>query len=442
MDQISSHHDKKNTAPPVYIVDGLRTPFLKSTGQPGDYSAADLAVHAARSLLVKMPFSPDQIDELILGCVNPGVDEANIARIVALRLGCQDHTPAMTVQRNCASGLQALDTAVASIQQGRSSIVLAGGTEAMSHAPLLYNPKMLRWFAAWMRAKSPQQKLAHFSRLSLGALFSPVVALMRGLTDPLSGWTMGQTAEELADRFGIDRAAMDHFAVESHRRADRARDALSEAIIPLFAKRAQVLCSDTGVRADASFEKLQSLKPIFDKKYGQVTPGNSSQVTDGAAMLVLASEAAVHTHKLPVLGKVVGTHWAALDPDIMGLGPVMATVPLLQQHHLMQEDIDYWEINEAFAGQVLACQAAFEDEHFCQQHFGLAKAFGAIDPQRLNVTGGAIALGHPVGASGARIVLELLKTLQRQGAQRGVASLCIGGGQGGAMVLENMAAKG
>jgi acetyl-CoA C-acetyltransferase len=207
-------------------------------------------------------------------------------------------------------------------------------------------------------------------------------------------------------------------------------------VTPVYSAAGKLYQQDDGVRPDSSLENLAKLKPFFDKPFGAVTAGNSSQITDGAAMLLLASEDAVERYKLPVLGRIVDSQWAGLEPEVMGLGPVFATTPLLQRHNLSLADIDYWEMNEAFASQVLACLAAWQDDKFCQQQLGLTGALGSIDQARLNVDGGAIALGHPVGTSGARIVLHLLDVLKRKQAKRGVATLCIGGGQGGAMLIE------
>lgn len=420
----------------VYIIDGARTPYLKAREQPGSFSAADLAVAAGRELLLRQPFSPSAIGEVILGCVMPREDEANIARIVGLRLGCGTQTPAWTVQRNCASGMQALDSAMKDIILGRHDLVLAGGTEAMSHAPLVWRPEMVSWLGRVRAARSWSQKLAALSQFRPWFL-SPIIALLRGLTDPIVGLSMGQTAEILAYQFHLTRAQMDEFALRSHQRLAAAQDAQHmPEMAPLYDSAGHYYLEDTGLRRDTSLAKLAALKPFFDKPFGAVTAGNSSQVTDGAALLILASETAVKRYQLPVLGRIVDVEWAALPPEIMGLGPVMAATPLLQRHQLSLADIDYWEINEAFAAQVLACIAAWEDEKFCREHLGLSQAFGVLNQERLNVDGGAIALGHPVGASGARIVLHLLQVLKRTHAKRGVAAICIGGGQGGAMLLE------
>lgn len=431
---------KKSSTPlnkPVYIVDGARTPFLKARGVRGPFAASDLAFLTARDLLSRQTFKATDIDEVVLGCMMPSEDEANIARLVGLRLGCGNDVPAYTVQRNCASGMQSLDSAMKDIQSGRANLVLAGGTEVMSRAPLLYTAKMVNWFAKMNAAKSKGAKFAALRQFSLSSLMTPVIALLHGLTDPLCALNMGQTAELIAYQFGITREEMDEFAYQSQQHAAAAQDNRHfPEITPIYDAKGHVYSVDEGVRRDTSLEKLSKLKPAFDRKFGMVTAANSSQVTDGAAMLILASEEAVEKFKLPVLGQIVDTQWAALAPEVMGLGPVMASTPLLQKHQLTLNDVDFWEINEAFAAQVLGCLRAWESKDFCHEHLGLDDAFGSISSDKLNVDGGAIALGHPVGATGARIVLHLAETLKRENAKRGVATLCIGGGQGGAMLVE------
>jgi acetyl-CoA C-acetyltransferase len=428
------------TAKTIYVIDGARTPFLKAKNRPGPFSAGDLATQAGRTLLMRQPFSPQDLDEVILGCAAPSVDEVNIGRVVALRMGCGQKVPGWTVMRNCASGMQALDSAIANILTGRSNLVLAGGVDALSRAPLLYSDRMVLWFAGMMGAKTPLQRAAQFTRLPLGALLSPVIGIMKGLTDPMVGLLMGQTAENLAYRFGITRAEMDAFSVRSHQRVLQAQSggwlAPGGGEVEAVYDAAEVFSLDDGVRKDASTENLAKLKPFFDRKFGNITPGNSSQITDGAAWLLLASEEAVAKHGLEPIGRIVDSEWAGLDPAQMGLGPVHAATPILKRHGLGLNDLDYWEINEAFAAQVLGCLAAWRDEDYCREQLGLDGALGALDDARLNVDGGAIALGHPVGASGARIVLHLLKTLKRNNAKRGVAAICIGGGLGGAMLVE------
>lgn len=412
----------KNKLTDVYVVDGLRTPFIKAMGKPNALSAADLAVAAAGPLLARQPFKPEVIDEVIAGCVAPSADEVNIARIIALRSGCGIHVPAFTVQRNCASGMQALDSAVLNIRSGKSELVLAGGTECMSRAPLLYPQEMTAFLAGLRASKGLLNQLKALLQFR-PAFLKPILSLMKGLSDPIVNLSMGQTAENLVYEFGLTREALDAFSVQSHDRASSAqKNGYFEEITPLFDWQGGVIESDNGIREGSTVEKLATLKPVFDKPFGCVTAGNSSQVTDGAAFLILASEAAVKKYHLPVLGKIIDSAWAALDPAVMGLGPVYAIQKLLEEQALSFNDIDYWEMNEAFAAQMLACLASLK----------------SIPPDRLNIDGGAIAIGHPVGATGARLVLHLLHILKRNKAKRGVASLCIGGGQGGAMLIEGV----
>lgn len=422
---------------PVYIVDGARTPFLKARNRPGPFAASDLAVAAGRALLLRQPFAPADLDEVILGCAAPAPDEVNIGRVAALRMGCGQKVPAWTVMRNCASGMQAIDSAIAQIRAGRSNLVLAGGVDALSRAPLLFSDAMVVWLANWYAAKTVGQRAALVTKFRPQYL-APVIGLMKGLTDPIVGLLMGQTAENLAYRFGITREEMDAYAAESHRRVLAAqRDGrFARELVPLYDRAGRLHAADDGVREDSTPANLAKLRPFFDRKYGNVTAGNSSQVTDGGAWLVVASERAVEKHGLVPRGRIVDAEWAGLDPAQMGLGPVHAATPILERQGLKPDDLDAWEINEAFAAQVLACLRAWESDEYCRTELGLPGAMGPIDPAKLNADGGAIALGHPVGASGARIVLHVLERLEQSGGKRGMAAICIGGGLGGAMMVE------
>jgi len=428
-----------STGRPVYVVDGARSPFLRARSKPGPFYASDLSFQAGRALLYRQPFSPEAFDQVIMGCVMGAPHEVNIARIVALRLGCGDKVPAWTVQRNCASGMQALDCAAQDIASGRSELVLAGGAEAMSHAPLLFGSGMAAWLGTFSAARKPVDKLKAAMAFR-PAYLKPVIGLMCGLTDHFVGLNMGQTAEILAHRFHISREAMDVYAVRSHQRlAKAAEQGNLDEIETLYDNAGKYYDSDDGCRPDSSLEKLAKLRPAFERPFGKVTAGNSAQITDGAAWLILASEDAVEKYKLPVIGQIRDSQWAGVDPSQMGLGPVHAMAPILERNGFDSDDIDFWEINEAFAAQVLSCQHAWQSEDYCTRELGLKKAFAPINEARLNVDGGGVALGHPVGASGARIVLHVLKVLQREKAQRGIATLCIGGGQGGAMLVERVA---
>ncbi len=428
------HHTQSRE---VFVVDGSRTPFTKFPGVPGEFSAADLAVKAAQSLLARQPFDATEFNQVIVGCVGPSEEEANIARIIALRLGCGEGMPAFTVQRNCASGLQAIDEAFMRIQSGQSNLVLAGGTEAMSRAPLLFPQSMSKWLGIFNKARTMPNKLKAVSQFRPAHL-KPVIALLKGLTDPVVNMNMGQTAEELAYRFNIDRQTMDNFAMNSHLKAIQSLDdGFFDEVTPLYAPSGKVEEKDNGVRADSSMEKLGKLRPVFEK-FGNITAGNSSQISDGAAFVILASKEAVDKYNLPVLGKITQIHWAGLSPEIMGLGPIHAMTPILKTQGLSLGDIDHVEINEAFAAQVIACQKAWNDDEYCQKHLGLDGKLGELNAETLNPDGGAIAIGHPVGASGARLVLQSLKRLHAKGEKRSLVSLCIGGGQGGAALLEKV----
>lgn len=423
---------------PVYLVDGARTPFIRARGVPGPFTPVDLAVACGRPLLLRQPFAPDVPDLVILGCVNVVADEMNPARVAALRLGMGADMPAFTVQINCGSGMQSIDTAFRYIEAGKADLIFAGGAEALSHAPLVLRREATDWFGKFATAKSAWEKTILLADLRPD-FAKPVIGLERGLTDPITALNMGQTAELLAHLFDITREAADCYAVDSHLRLARAQaeGRLEGELAPMIAPDGMLYDHDDGIRPDSSVEKLAKLKPAFEPPYGKVTPGNSSQITDGASWVVLASEATVELHGLTPLARIMDSEWSALDPAIMGLGPVLSSTTLLRRNGMGREDVDLWELNEAFAAQVLACLAAWEDDGFCRDALGLDTAFGAIERDRLNIDGGAVSLGHPVGASGNRIVLHLANAMRTAGARRGVATECIGGGQAGAMLLES-----
>jgi acetyl-CoA C-acetyltransferase len=421
----------------VYLVDGARTPFIKARGKPGPFTPVDLAVQAGRPLLLRQRFDAQLIDLVMLGCVNVVPEEMNPARVAALRLGLPEKVPAYTVQINCGSGMLSIDEAFRAVESGRSQIALAGGAEALSHSPLVLRRGAVDWFARLNGARSTGERLKVVSGLRPDFL-KPVIGLERGLTDPITSLNMGQTAEKIGHLFGVTRREADDYAAESHRRLARAQGdgSLKGEVVAAFARDGRVFDHDDGVRPDSTAKALSSLKPVFERPYGNVTAGNSSQITDGASWTILASEEAVRAHGLEPLARIVDSHWAGLDPSIMGLGPVISMAGLLKKRGLSLADVDLFEINEAFAAQVLACLRAFEDEGVGHKVLGFDGALGSIARDRLNVDGGAIALGHPVGTSGNRITLHLARTLRRRGAKLGLASQCIGGGLGGAMLLE------
>ncbi|MBX9711052.1 MAG: acetyl-CoA C-acetyltransferase [Xanthobacteraceae bacterium] len=424
---------------PVYIIDGSRTPFLKAQGGPGPFTPVDLAVQAGRPLLARQPFPSSAFNQVILGCVNVIADEMKRARVAALRLGMGEDMVAFTVQINCGSGMQSIDTAYRYIEAGDADMILAGGTEALSYAPLVYPASGVRWFAKLMTARTAMAKLAAILKVR-PSYFKPIIGLERGLTDPVTDLNMGQTAEVVAHLMGVTREQADAYAVESHKRLANAQQQgfLKGEIETAFARDGKFYDHDDGVRPDSSIDKLAKLKPAFERPWGQVTAGNSSQITDGACWTILASEDAVKKYGLKPKAVIIDSAWAGLDPSIMGFGPVLSATTLLKKHNLKLQDIDTWEINEAFASQLLACLAAWNDDKFCREVLGLDGAAGEIDRARLNVDGGAVSLGHPVGTSGNRIVLHLVNAMKRLGTKRGIATECIGGGLGGAMLIETV----
>jgi acetyl-CoA C-acetyltransferase len=396
-------------------------------------------VQCGRPLLLRQPFAPDAFDQVILGCVNVIADEMNPARVAALRLGMGEAMTAFTVQINCGSGMQSIDTAYRYIQEGLSDLILAGGAEALSHSPLVFSRGAVEWYAALNGARDPMSKIMALAGFR-PRFMTPIIGLERGLTDPITELNMGQTAENIAHMFKVSRLEADQYAVESHQRLARAQTnkwfdgEMEEA----FARDGHAYDRDDGVRPDSSVEALAKLKPAFERPWGKVTPGNSSQITDGASWVILASENAIQEHGLKPRAVIVDSQWSALDPSVMGLGPVLCSTAILRRHGYGLGDIELWELNEAFAAQVLACLAAWKDDEFCRDVLHLKGAAGSIDRDKLNVDGGAIGLGHPVGASGNRIVLHLVNAMKRLGLKRGIATECIGGGQGGAMLIETV----
>jgi len=338
---------------------------------------------------------------------------------------------AHSVQRNCASGMEALTTAAQLIQLGEARTIVAGGVESMSRIPLLYNREATELYLRLGKAKNWRQRLS--TLLSFRPRhFKPVLGVQLGLTDPVCGLIMGDTAENLVRDFNLSRQEQDAFALESHRRASEAqkRGILAQEIIPV-----NTLREDAGPRKDQTMEALARLKPFFQKN-GTVTVGNSCPITDGAAALIVMPGEAVRAEGRRPLGYLRAYAYTGCDPARMGLGPVFATSKLLEKTGLSLRDFDLIELNEAFAAVVLGNEKAFASPHFAREHLGRDAALGEIDRSRLNVNGGAIALGHPVGATGTRLVLTLLKELRRRNLRRGLATLCVGGGQGAALLLD------
>jgi len=418
------------------ILGGVRTPFAKAGGPLRRTPVYELGRVAMGESLARLEIDPARLDHVLMGnCAMPA-EAANSARVTALRAGIPESVPAATVHRNCASGMEAVADGLYRIAAGDARLVLAGGMESMSLIPLQYTQEYAEWLERLMRAKTPLQKLGQLTRFKLRML-TPRIAIAEGLTDLVCGLNMGQTAEVLSREFRITREQQDAYALTSHQRAIAARERLREEIVPVFpAPGFEAVVDDVGPREGQTIEALAKLKPYFDRRNGTVTVGNSCQVTDGAVALLLADEATARARAAPPLGRVRAFAFAGLSPARMGLGPVFAMSRALEKAGLDLDDIELFEINEAFAAQMLACLAAARSDDFARRELQRDRALGDIPLDRLNVNGGAIALGHPVGASGGRLILTLLLEMRRRGLKRGMAALCVGGGQGAAFILE------
>ena len=443
----------------VVIVEGLRTPFAKADSKLRNVHPAELGRIALKEVIARSGVPADLIEEVIVGNAGNPPDAVNISRVVALNAGVPRSASAFSVHRNCASALESLSSGYERIRSGTMDVVAAGGTESMSQMPLIFPRSFVSIFQKLGSARTTGARLS-----ALGALLKadvqqvvelmttgpmqrsphkPVISLVEGLTDPFVGKNMGDTAEILAKEFHITREEQDKFALRSHQRAVAAAKAgrMKDEIVPVYLapKYEEAVSEDIGPRESQTMEQLGKLKPFFDRKTGTVTVGNACPVTDGAAMAILMSREKADELGLKPLARIRGYAFAGLEPERMGLGPVYATPIALKRAGISFKDLDLIELNEAFAAQVIACERAFASDQFAREKLNLTKAIGDVDPEKLNVNGGAIALGHPVGATGTRLVVTLMKEMRRRGSQFGLATLCIGGGQGGAMVIENEA---
>jgi len=388
----------------IVLAAPVRTPIGKFGGAMAPLSAADLGTAAAVACLERAQVDPGAIDQSIFGHARQAGGGPNTARQIAHRAEVPDERPAFTVNQACASGLQAVLCAARAIRLGEAEVVLVGGTESMSNTP--YMLPRARW----------GYRLGHAE---------VVDGMYRdGFNDPLSGLIMGETAEELAEEAGVDRQAADVYAARSQSRCQQAIEAgrFTAEIAPITVpgrKRDQVIEADEHPRSDVTIESLARLPTVF-RDGGSVTPGNASGITDGAAALLVANEAAADRLGLTVVARLVDSQVVGVEPRIMGIGPVPATQQLLARQQLSYDDIDLVELNEAFASQALACLAELP-----------------FDQEKVNPDGGAIALGHPIGCTGTRILVTLLHGLQQRGLRRGIATLCVSGGLGVAVLVES-----
>lgn len=427
--------------PTPVILGAVRTPMVRAGEDFRSVPAKELGRRAVQELLDGAGVSPEQVDEIILGNAGTPANAPNIARVIGLMAGLPESVPGLTVHRNCASGMESIQIAADRVAAGAAGLIVAGGTESMSQIPMQLPPEANPWFVQWARARTPGRKLAALRALDWKRMM-PRSALMEGLTDPVCGLSMGKTAENLAREFGISRDDQDAFALQSHQRASAARERgrFGPEIAPMFVgpDYRNVITEDIGPREQQSLEALAKLRPVFERRDGTVTAGNSCQITDGAAAVLVSSEEWAASHGFRPLARIRGQATCGLSPSRMGLGPALAIPAALDRAGAELADVDRVEINEAFAAQVIACCKALDSDDFARKELGRSKAPGEIAPEKLNPNGGAIALGHPIGATGARLIVTLLAELEEADADLGVASLCVGGGQGSAVVLERM----
>ncbi len=438
----------------VVIVDGVRTPFAKSGTKLKSVHAAQLGQVALKELIARTNLNVDLVDEVILGNTGSPSDAVNISRVVALNSGFPIKTSAVTVHRNCASALESISSGYERIKSGTLDMVVAGGTENMSQMPLIM-PEAIKsiierlgsaktaggkisalwdWLMADLKQIKEMATTAPFAKTK----YKPIFALAEGLTDPFVGMNMGMTAEVIAKEFSISRREQDEYALKSHQKATAAKAKIKEEMTAIYLPPdyKETLIDDVGPRDNQTMEALQKLKPFFDKVTGTITAGNSCPITDGAAMVLMMSREKAEALGYKPIARVLGYGYAGLEPERMGMGPAYSTPLALKRAGITMKEIGRVELNEAFAAQVLACQKAFVSDEFGKK-LGLSGAIGELRTEILNVNGGAIAYGHPVGATGARLVLTLMKEMKRSQVQFGLATLCIGGGQGGSLILEN-----
>lgn len=423
----------------VALVDGRRTPFCKSDGVLAGAPPHELARAALAGCLEAQDLDPASVGAVVAGCVGATVDAPNVGRQAALEAGLPKGVPGHTVNQACASGLRAVTDAVQMIERGDVSSALAVGTESMSAYPLLFGEGFKKALMGAMKQKSVVGKVKAIASLRPADL-KPVIALKEGLEDQYVGQNMGQTAESMAKIYALTREAQDDYALQSHLRTAAAWEAgrFQDEVVavcppPSFSK---VVRMDAGFRAKQTHEALAKLKPAFDRRGGTVTAGNACMLTDGAAAVTLMPEDAARAEGREPLAVVKDWTYVGLEPGFEGLmGPAYALPKLLEKNGLALDDVDLFEVNEAFASVVLSTQVALESEGWCQENLGRGRV-GALDLDKVNVNGGAIAVGHPLGATGVRMLLTLSKEMQRRGAALGVATLCVHGGLGAAVLLE------
>ncbi len=421
----------------VAIVEGCRTPFAKSGTAFRDLSAVELGKVAVRELIARAELDPAEIDHVIYGTVVQSVQEPNIAREVTLGSGIPASVPSFTVGRACASSNQAITSGAEQILAGQADVVVAGGAESLTDVPILFSPEMRNALVRASKARSLPERIQAFRAIRPKHL-APITP---AIAEPTTGLTMGESAEKMAQENGISREAQDRWALRSHQLAAAATadGRLTAEIAPVYVppRFDEVATSDNGIRADTSLEKLSTLKPVFDRRYGTVTAGNASPLTDGASAVLLMSEEKAKALGYEPLGYIRSYAYASLDPgDQLLQGPVYAAPVALERAGLSMKDIDLLEIHEAFAAQVLSNLQWWDSDEVARRRLGRDKAIGVPPEDRINVMGGSIAIGHPFGATGGRVTVTLLNELKRRGGQFGMISVCAAGAMGFVMIVE------
>lgn len=423
--------------PRVAVVRGLRTPFAKSGTHYGHLSALDLGKIVVAELVQRSGLDPNEIQEVVFGNVIPSVKAPNIAREIVLGTGLPRKIPGFSVSMACASANQSITAASDIISRGYADTVIAGGSESLSDIPILFSKKFSDALVSASKQKSLGGKLGVFSKIRPKDLAPDAPAIAESTT----GLTMGESAEKMAKANGITREAQDKFALQSHHRAAAATESgrFKDEVMPVVVPPAfdNVVETDNLIRGDSTLEAMAKLRPVFDRKYGTITAGNASPLTDGAAAVLLMSEEKAKAIGVKPIGFIKSYAYAATDPfDQLLQGPVFALPTALDRAKLKLEEIGVIEMHEAFAAQVLSNIQWIGSKKIAQEKLGRAEPVGDIDPEKINRTGGSIALGHPFGATGARIVTTVCNELQRTGEQYGLVTVCAAGGIGVAMVLE------
>ncbi|HST62816.1 MAG TPA: acetyl-CoA C-acyltransferase FadI [Longimicrobium sp.] len=421
----------------VAIIDGCRTPFARSNSDFANVTAVELGKAAVRELIARTEIDVELIDHVVYGTVVQSVQEPNIAREVTLGSGIPARVPSFTVGRACASSNQAITSAAEQIALGMADVIIAGGAESLTDIPILASPELRNALVRASKAKSLGERIGAFRALRPSNL-APITP---AIAEPTTGETMGESAEKMAKANGITREAQDRWALRSHQLAAAATadGRLTREIVPFYVppKYEQVVTSDNGIRTDTSYEKLSTLKPVFDRKYGSVTAGNASPLTDGASAVLLMSEDKAKELGYKPLGYIRSYAYAALDPgDQLLQGPVYAAPTAFDRAGLTMKDIGLLEVHEAFAAQVLSNLQWFDSDKIAKERLGRDKAIGIPPEDRINVMGGSIAIGHPFGATGGRITVTLLNELRRRGEQFGMISVCAAGAMGFVMIVE------